>query len=44
VTGRSRWKCFVYANSVQCAGTLTELYSTRARAYRARNIDIGCGD
>jgi hypothetical protein len=44
VTGRSRWKCFVYASSGQCTGTLTELYSTRARAYRARNIDIGCGD
>jgi hypothetical protein len=44
VTGRSRWKCFVYANGGQCSGTLTEVYSTRARAYRARNIDIGCGE
>ena len=42
-TGRSRWKCFVYANGGQCTGTLAEVYSTRARAYRARNIDIGCG-
>jgi hypothetical protein len=44
VTGRSRWKCFVYANAGQCTGTLTEVYSTRARAYRARNIDIGCAE
>ena len=42
--GRSRWKCFVYANGGQCTGTLTEAYSRRARAYRARNIDIGCGE
>jgi hypothetical protein len=42
--GRSRWKCFVYANGGQCTGTLTEVDSTRARAYRARNIDIGCGE
>jgi hypothetical protein len=27
--GRSRWKCFVYANGGQCTGTLTEVYSTR---------------
>jgi len=44
VTGRSRWKCFVYANGGQCTGTLTELYSSRARSYRPRNIDIGCGE
>ena len=25
--GRSRWKCFVYANGGQCTGTLTEAYS-----------------
>jgi hypothetical protein len=43
-TGHSRLKCFVYANGGQCTGTLTEVYSTRARAYRARNIDIGCGE
>jgi hypothetical protein len=43
-TGRSRWKCFVYANGGQCTGTLTEAYSIRAHAYRARNIDIGCGE
>jgi hypothetical protein len=42
--GRSRRKCFVYANGGQCTGTLTEVYSTRTRAYRARNIDIGCGE
>jgi hypothetical protein len=41
---RSRWRCFVYANSGQCAGTLTETYSTRTHAYHARNIDIGCGE
>jgi hypothetical protein len=44
VSGRSRWKCFVYANGGQCTDTLTEVYSTRARAYRARNIKIGCGE
>ena len=44
VTGRSRWKCFVYANGGQCTGTLTEAYSRHARAYRARNIDMGCGE
>jgi hypothetical protein len=44
VAGRSRWKCFVYANGGQCTGTLTEVYSTSARTYRARNIDIGCGE
>jgi hypothetical protein len=44
VTGRSRWKCFVYANGGQCTGTLTEVYSTRARSYRSRSIDIGCGE
>lgn len=44
VTGRSRWKCFVYANDGQRTGTLTEVYSTRAHAYRARNIDIGCAE
>jgi hypothetical protein len=43
-TGRSRWKCFVYANGGQCTGTLSEVYSTRSHAYRARNIDIGCGE
>jgi hypothetical protein len=43
-TVRSRWKCFLYANGGQCTGTLSEVYSTRARAYRARNIDIGCGE
>jgi hypothetical protein len=43
-SGRPRWKCFVYANGGQCTGTLAEVYSTRARAYRARNIDIGCGE
>ena len=42
--GRSRWKCFVYANGGQCTGTLTEVYSTRLRGYRARNINIGCGE
>ena len=42
--GRSRWRCFVYANGGQCTGTLTEAYSTRARTYRARNIDIDCGE
>jgi hypothetical protein len=40
----SRWKCFLYANGGQCTGTLTEVYSTRTRTYRARNIDIGCGE
>ena len=44
VTGRSRWKCFVYANGGQCTGTLSEAYSTRTRTYRAWNIDIGCGE
>ena len=34
-SGRSRWKCFVYANGGQCTGTLSEVYSTRAHAYRA---------
>ena len=43
-SGRSRWKCFVYANGGQCTGTLSEAYSTRARTYRARNIDIACGE
>jgi hypothetical protein len=43
-TGRSRWTCFVYANGGQCTGTLTETYSIRAQAYRARNIHIGCGE
>jgi hypothetical protein len=42
--GPSRWWCFVYANAGQCTGTLTETYSARARSYRARNIDIGCGE
>jgi hypothetical protein len=42
--GRSRWKCFVYADAGQCTGTLTEVYSIRARAYRARNIELGCGE
>jgi hypothetical protein len=41
---RSRWMCFVYANGGQCTGTLTEVYSTRARTYRSRQIDIGCGE
>src|SRR4051794_24409899 len=41
---RSRWRCFLYANAGQCTGTLTEIYSTRAGSYRARNIDIGCGE
>ena len=31
-------------NGGQCTGTLTEAYPRRARAYRARNIDIGCGE
>jgi hypothetical protein len=44
VTGHSRWICFVYANGGQCTGTLTEVYSTRVRAYRARNVRIGCGE
>jgi hypothetical protein len=44
VTGRSRWTCFVYANGGQCTGTLTEVYATPMHAYRARNIDIGCGE
>jgi hypothetical protein len=44
VIGRSRWKCFVYANGGQCTGTLTEVYSTHACTYRPRNIDIGCGE
>jgi hypothetical protein len=44
ITGRARWKCFVYANGGQCTGTLTEVYWTRSRAYRARDIDIGCGE
>ena len=34
-SGRSRWKCFVYANGGLCTGTLSEVYSTRAHAYRA---------
>jgi hypothetical protein len=42
--GRSRWKCFVYANGGECTGTLTEAYSTRVRVYRARNINIGFGE
>jgi hypothetical protein len=42
--GRSRWKCFVYANGGQCTGTLTEVYSTQARSYHGRNLDIGCGE
>jgi hypothetical protein len=41
---RSRWICFVYANGGQCTGTLTESYSTRTHTYRARNLDIGCGE
>jgi hypothetical protein len=41
---RSQWRCFVYANGGQCTGTLSETYSTRMRAYRARNIDIPCGE
>ena len=41
---RSRWWCFVYANGGQCTGTLVEAYSTRSHAYRARNVDIGCGE
>ena len=44
VSGRARWKCFIYANGGLCTGTLTELYSARARTYRARNIDLGCGE
>ena len=44
VSGRSRWKCFVYANGGECTGTLTEVYSKHARSYGARNIDIGCGE
>jgi hypothetical protein len=44
VTGRSRWKCFVYANGGQCTGTLREVYSARSLIHRARNIDIGCGE
>ena len=43
-TRRSRWMCFVYANSGQCTGTLIEVYSMGVRAYRAQRIDIGCGD
>ena len=42
-SGRSRWKCF-YANGGQCTGTLTEVYSTRLRGYRARNTNIACGE
>jgi hypothetical protein len=42
--GRSRWKCFVYANGGQCTGTLTEVYATSARTYRPRKIEIGCGE
>ena len=42
--GRSRWRCFVYANGGQCTGTLTEAYSTRLRGYRARNTNIACGE
>ena len=42
--GRSRWECFVHANGGQCTGTLTEAYSSRVRVYRARRIDIGCGE
>ena len=42
--GRSRWKCVVYVNAGQCTATLTEAYSTRIRGYRARTIDIGCGE
>jgi hypothetical protein len=41
---RSRWMCFVYANGGQCTGTMTEVYSTRTRRYRARNVDVGCGE
>ena len=44
VVGRSRWRCFVYANGGQCTGTLTEVYSTRLRGYRARSINIACGE
>jgi hypothetical protein len=44
ITGRSRWKCFGYANAGQRTGTLTEVYSIRAHAYRARNIDVWCGE
>jgi hypothetical protein len=43
-TRRSRWMCFVYANAGQCTGTLTEVYSRSWRTYRARNIDVGCGE
>jgi hypothetical protein len=42
--GRSRWKCFVYTYGGQCTGTLTETYSTRVRGYRARSVDIDCGE
>jgi hypothetical protein len=42
--GRSRWWCFVYANDGQCTGTLVETYTTRTHTYRARNIDISCGE
>jgi hypothetical protein len=41
IAGRSRWRGFVYANGGQCAGTLTEVYSTRTHASRARSIEIG---
>jgi hypothetical protein len=41
---RSRWMCFVYANGGQCTGTLTEVYSTRTGRYRARSVDVGCGE
>ena len=41
--GRSRWRCFVYVHGGPCTGSLSQAYSTRARAYRRRNIDIGWG-
>jgi hypothetical protein len=44
VIGRSRWKSFVYANGGRCTGTLNEIYSRRARTYRARSVDVGCGE
>lgn len=42
--GRSQWWCFVYASKGHCAGELVETYSTRLHAYRARDIEIGCGE
>jgi hypothetical protein len=44
ILGHWRWKCFVYANGGQCTGTLVEAYSARAHAYRARQLELGCGE